>query len=73
MLVLALEVADTLKHCANDQRQGHGGIVKDFREAPAFLRWNKLAPGNGLGIGAATEPSPVNRLWTNAQTIVLSL
>src|SRR5690349_2781065 len=71
--IFALEVTQALEHRADNQWQRHGGIVKYFRELPAFFPGHEFPPGNGFGVRASAQPAPAHRLGADAQAVVVAL
>src|SRR5579863_6381871 len=71
-LFVVLVVPDAAQDCADDERQSHGRVVKNFGEFSAFFRRNKLSPGDSFGVRAAAQAAPMHRLRTNSNTVVVS-
>src|SRR5207248_2344168 len=72
-LLVVFEVPQPLQHRAYNQWQRHGGVVENFREAPAFLRRHEFPPRNRFRVGAPAQAAPAYRLRANAQAVVVAL
>jgi len=65
------EMAEALEDRAHDQGERDGSVVENFGESAALLDRNKLAPGDGLGVRATGESTPIHGFRTDAHTVVV--
>src|SRR5208283_3167405 len=70
---LASLLVQPLQHRSHNQRQSNRGVDKYFSKPSAFCRRHKFSPRHRLAVGTARQSTPIDRLRTNPQPIVIAL